>query len=449
MVERISGTPGTLGASPPVQLPPTAAATSADNPWPVSLLSTNMKKYIDKMSAVWIEGQVIEFNRRGKVSYITLRDLNDEMSLPLQVFNNVLNRMPTLPSEGSHVVANVKADFWVRAGRLSMRANDIRAVGLGDLLARLERLRGQLRAEGIFDPAHKLRLPFLPNRIGLITGRDSDAQKDVMRNARNRWPAVEFEVRNVAVQGNGAVGQVIAALQDLDGDPAIDVIVIARGGGSLEDLLPFSNEAMVRAVYSARTPVVSAIGHEADSPILDEVADLRASTPTDAAKRIVPDYAEEQMGILQARSAIDGALDRLLRREAEGLTALRSRPVFAQPERMVTERQADTDTWRDRALRATSTLVNTAEQTVGALRTQIRSLSPLNTLARGYAIVLDSSGSAVRAADQVAPDDELAITVARGRIHAQVTSTEPGTAAGSGTTSDTRPDPTHKGAEHG
>ncbi|MCQ9385899.1 exodeoxyribonuclease VII large subunit [Brevibacterium sp. 50QC2O2] len=423
MVERISGTPGTVGAPQTPALAPTAAQTSPDNPWPLALLSSNMKRYIDKMSAVWIEGQVIEFNRRGKVSYLTLRDLNDEMSLPVQVFNNVLDRMPTQPQEGAHVIVNVKADFWLRAGRLSMRANDIRAVGLGDLLARLERLRGQLRNEGLFAPEHKRRLPFLPSRIGLITGRDSDAQKDVVRNATLRWPAVEFEIRNVAVQGNGAVPQVIAAMQELDADEAVDVIVIARGGGSLEDLLPFSNEAMIRAVYQATTPVVSAIGHEADNPILDEVADLRASTPTDAAKRIVPDYNEEQLGILQMRANLDGALARLLDREAQGLASVLSRPVFAQPSRLIDDRAADMLTWRDRSTRAMSGLVDGARLTIDGLRTQVRSLSPLNTLARGYAVVLDPSGGAVRDAAHVSPGDALSITVARGKISADVTAT--------------------------
>ena len=201
MAQRISGTPGTLGAQPAAERARTAAETTPDNPWPLSLLSRNIKAYIDRMSAVWIEGQVIELNRRGKASYLTLRDVDEEMSLPVQVWNSVLDRIDAPLSEGARVVVNVKADFWLKAGRLSMRANDIRPVGLGELLARLEKLRRQLGAEGLFAPELKRRLPFLPNRIGLITGRDSDAKKDVLRNTLLRWPAAEFEIREVAVQG--------------------------------------------------------------------------------------------------------------------------------------------------------------------------------------------------------------------------------------------------------
>src|SRR5699024_988066 len=287
MAQRISGTPGTLGESvEPKELAATAAETTAENPWPLSLLSSKMKSYIDRMSSVWIEGQVVELNHRGKASYLTLRDSDVELSLPVQLWRNVLERTGAPLPEGSHVVANLNADLRATTGRLPRRAHDIRAVGQGELPARPGRRKTQWAAEGLFDLGRKLRLPFLPNRIGLITGRDSDAQKDVVRNVHLRWPAAQFEIRNCAVQGPDAVPDVMRNLAELDEDPQIDLIVIARGGGSMEDLLPFSNEALVRAVSDARTPVVSAIGHEADRPILDEVADMRASTPTAAAKRI-------------------------------------------------------------------------------------------------------------------------------------------------------------------
>lgn len=421
VAQRISGTPGTLGADAPRPLPALAGDTTADNPWPLALLSRKMKEYIDRMSVVWVEGQVIQFNRRGRVSYFTLRDLNEEMSLPVQVFNDVLERLESPIEEGSHIVVQLKADFWGKAGRLSMRARDIRPVGLGELLARLERLRRQLAAEGLFDPAAKKPLPFLPGRIGLITGRNSDAEKDVLRNATLRWPAVQFEVRNTAVQGTTAVGQIISALRELDSDPTIDVIVIARGGGSMEDLLPFSNETLIRAVSDATTPVVSAIGHEADNPILDEVADLRASTPTDAAKRIVPDVHEENMKILQARAQLDGALERFIARELTALESVRSRPVLAEPQQMITSRQQDVENWRERAWQLGNAAVQSGLAEVQHLRTQVRSLSPLNTLARGYAVVQSADGTAVRSAETLTPGDHLTITVERGVFTADVT----------------------------
>ncbi|GAA1633840.1 exodeoxyribonuclease VII large subunit [Brevibacterium sanguinis] len=428
MAQRISGTPGTLGENvDPQALPATAAETTAENPWPLSVLSNKMKSYIDRMSSVWIEGQVVELNHRGKASYLTLRDTDVEMSLPVQIWKNVLDRTGAQLSEGSHVVANLKADFWTKTGRLTMRANDIRAVGLGELLARLERLKKQLAAEGLFDPARKKRLPFLPNRIGLITGRDSDAQKDVVRNVHLRWPAAEFEIRNTAVQGPDTVPGVMKNLAELDADPTIDVIVIARGGGSMEDLLPFSNEALVRAVSNAQTPVVSAIGHEADRPILDEVADLRASTPTDAAKRIVPDVAEEAMGILNARAMLDAAVNRIIDREQEMLTAVRSRPVLAEPQTMVDAREDELLMLRRRSLQAMFGQLNQGQNEINHLRSQARSLSPLRTLERGYAVVQTDSGQAVRDADEVHTGSTVHIRVARGRFDAEVTTIDDAT----------------------
>src|SRR5699024_8578161 len=370
VAQRISGTPGTLGDRP--ERPPvaaTAAETSADNPWPVSLLAHKMKAYIDRMSTVWIEGQIIELSNRANASYLTLHDTTEDISLPVQIWRNVRDRLDAQLTEGSRVVVQAKANYWLAKGRLTMQAYDVRAVGLGELLARLEQLKQMLGAAGLLGRAHKQALPFLPFRIGLITGHDSDAMKDVIRNSTLRWPAVSFEVRNTATQGTNAVPQVMAALQELDAHPDVDVIVIARGGGSLEDLLPFSNEALVRAVHAADTPVVSAIGHEADRPLLDEVADLRASTPTDAAKRLVPDVAEEQMGILQARASLNGALDRLLTSEARALADVRGRPVLAQPDMMLTGREQDVSTLRARSWQAQAGLVGRASAEVEHLRT--------------------------------------------------------------------------------
>lgn len=425
MAPRISGTPGTVGQAPAKHLAATALETTADNPWPVSLLSHNIKTYIERMSVVWVEGQIIEFNPRGRASYLTIRDLNDEISLPVQVFSDVLNRLENPIKAGDHVVVQLKANFWLKAGRLSMQARDIRHVGLGELLARLERLKRLLASEGLFDPALKKPLPFLPNRIGLITGRNSDAEKDVIRNATLRWPSVAFEVINTAVQGTGAVTQVIAALEKLDADPNVDVIIIARGGGSLEDLLPFSNESLIRAVAAARTPVVSAIGHDADHPILDEVADLRASTPTDAAKRVVPDFHQEVMDIMQARATLRGTIERLLKTEQAGLDNIRSRPVLANPHTMITSRQDEITDWRTRSMSFARAALQRGSATVDHLRTQVRALSPLNTLARGYAIVQDTSGTAVRNTEHLTTGDKLTVTVERGSFDATVTKIHP------------------------
>jgi exodeoxyribonuclease VII large subunit len=410
-------------------LPATAAETSPDNPWPLQLLSQKLKMHIDRAPSAWVEGQVIELNRRGSNAYLTLRDIDAEISLPASVWTTVLDRQPAPLERGSRVVALIKAEFWLKTGRLNMSVKDIRPVGLGDLLARIERLRQALAAEGLFADARKKRLPLLPHRIGLITGRDSDAKKDVLRNAALRWPAVEFEIREVAVQGNTAVAQMIAALRELDAHPVVDVIVIARGGGALEDLLPFSSEELIRAVADASTPVVSAIGHEADRPILDDVADLRASTPTDAAKRIVPDVAEELVRVRQARDQLRRGVTRLVEREGDRLASLRSRPVLLSPDVMITQRHDDVERLKVRSLSSISAAVVRAADQLVHLKAQVRALSPQKTLDRGYAVVqLAGSGTApathrdvVRHPSQAPAGTDLTVRVAGGRFTAQST----------------------------
>ncbi|MCC9173250.1 exodeoxyribonuclease VII large subunit [Arthrobacter sp. zg-Y859] len=399
-------------------LPATAAQTTPENPWPLALLSKNLKSYIDRAPATWVEGQVIELNRRANASYITLRDVDAEVSLSLTAWSAVMNRLELPLERGARVVALVKPDFWVKTGRLSMQTRDIRPVGLGDLLARIERLRHALAAEGLFREDRKLPLPLLPGRIGLITGRNSDAMKDVMRNAALRWPAVEFEVREVAVQGVNAVAEVSRALAELDAMPEVDVIIIARGGGSLEDLLAFSHEDLVRAVSAASTPVVSAIGHEADRPLLDDVADLRASTPTDAAKRVVPDVGEELARIRQSRQQLRRVLNTLVGRETDRLNHIRSRPALAAPQSMVERRQEEISRLRSRAMSAITAEVRRDADRIGHLRAQVRALSPQNTLDRGYAVVQLQDGSVVRDAGTVPAAAQLRIRVAVGELTA-------------------------------
>lgn len=411
-------------------VPATAAETSPENPWPLQLLSQKLKAHIERAPSVWVEGQVIELNRRGTNAFLTLRDVDAEISLPASVWTKLLDRQAAPLERGSRVVALLKAEFWVKTGRLNMAVKDIRPVGLGDLLARIEGLRQALGAEGLFADARKKPLPLLPHRIGLITGRDSDAKKDILRNAALRWPAVEFEIREVAVQGNTAVSQMIAALKELDEAPQVDVIVIARGGGALEDLLPFSSEELVRAVSRAATPVVSAIGHEADRPILDDVADLRASTPTDAAKRIVPDVVEELFRVRQSRDRLRSCVTRLVERESERLSSLRSRPVLAAPEALLTSRHEDIERLRSRSGSSIDISLARAADGLVHLTAQVRALSPQKTLDRGYAVVqLALNGETgnpgetprreiVRHPSQAPADAELSVRVAGGRFTA-------------------------------
>lgn len=413
-----------MDSSPaPSSLPATAAGTSAEQPWPLRLLSENLKMYIERAPQAWIEGQLIEYKVIRGNAWMTLRDLDEDYSLPVTAWRNVAATLEGTVQQGSRVVACVKPSFYTKTGRLSMIVSAMRPVGIGDLLARVENLRRALDAEGLLDPSLKQPLPVLPHRVGLITGKDSDAQKDVIRNTLLRWPAAQFEVREVAVQGAHAPREVMAALAELDAHPEVDVIVIARGGGALEEvILPFSDEALVRAVAAAQTPVVSAIGHEADRPVLDDVADLRASTPTDAAKRIVPDAAQELAGITDARLRLAAGVERLVQHEAQRLESLRTRPVMAQPERLVSDRAEDVQRLVDRSRTALASALTREADVVGHLRARVRSLSPQHTLDRGYAVV-QHAGEVIRRADQVNAGDALDILVAAGRIGATTTDT--------------------------
>ena len=318
---------------------------------------------------------------------MVLRDPAADMSLSVSCPSHLVANSPVPLSEGTQVIMLGKPQFYTRNGSFSLRISEIRAVGIGELLARIERLRKLLDAEGLFDPRLKRPIPFLPNTIGLITGRASHAERDVVSVATDRWPAVRFAVRNTAVQGTNTVSQVVEALRGLDADPAVDVIVIARGGGSVEDLLPFSDETLCRAISACTTPVVSAIGHEPDNPLCDLVADLRAATPTDAAKRIVPDTAAEQALLLDLRRRSARALRNWVHREEHLLGQLRSRPVLAQPLATLTSRADEIHRCRTSARRDITRLVVAESERIGHLSARLSTLGPAATLARGYAVV--------------------------------------------------------------
>ncbi|MBD5787000.1 exodeoxyribonuclease VII large subunit [Cellulosimicrobium terreum] len=406
---------------PPVR----ALDTTAEHPWPVRLLSEKMRDYIAKMSTVWVEGQVVEHTYRGRagMQFVTLRDTDVEASLPVHMLTRAFDGLARKPEVGDHVVVQAKPEFWTKSGRLSMRATAIRQVGVGELLARIEHLRRVLAAEGLFDTERKRPLPFLPAVVGLVCGRESKAEHDVVVNARARWPQVRFEIREVAVQGINAVREVSAAIAELDARPDVEVVVVARGGGSVEDLLPFSNEALVRVAAACTTPLVSAIGHETDAPLLDLVADYRASTPTDAARNVVPDVAEERHRTTQARQRIRAAVRARLDHEQHGLDAVRSRPVLAAPTTMVDARERDVGQQVRHARSLFDAALLRAGGEVGRLAAQVRALSPASTLERGYAVVQRADGHVVRTPDDVAAGDPIHVRLAAGALDAAVTTT--------------------------
>jgi exodeoxyribonuclease VII large subunit len=402
-----------------------AERSSADEPWPVRVVSQKLGAWIARLGWVWVDGQVAQVSRRPGTSvvFLTLRDPAADISLTVTAHRDVLDSGAPELAEGARIVAHAKPEFFAGRGTLSLRADEIRQVGLGELLARLEKLKKQLAGEGLFDPARKRRPPFLPATVGLITGRASAAERDVLTNAKRRWPAVQFRVINVAVQGPSAVPQVVDALSVLDRDPRVDVIILARGGGSTEDLLPFSDEALCRAVFGCATPVISAIGHETDTPLVDFVADVRASTPTDAAKRAVPDLADELRLIASARSRLERGVRNHVEREQHRLEALRSRPVLARPTSMIDTRIEQVAALRVRSSRTLAHGLDRAAAELHHTLARLRGLSPLATLQRGYAIVQRSAdGAVLTEPSQVAVGEALRLRLAGGELPATVSS---------------------------
>lgn len=400
-----------------------ALNTSAEAPLPVGEVSRLIGGWIDRLGDVWVEGQITQLSRRpgAGVVFLTLRDPSHDISVSVTCFRQVFDRIADVVTEGARVVVLAKPEWYAPRGQLSLRATEIRPVGIGELLVRLELLKKSLAAEGLFALDRKKPLPFLPQLIGLVCGRASAAERDVLENARRRWPAVRFEVRNTAVQGVHAVNQVVQAVKELDDLPDVDVIIVARGGGSVEDLLPFSDEQLIRTVAECRTPVVSAIGHEPDSPLLDLVADLRASTPTDAAKKVVPDVGEELDRVQQLRDRALRTVRGLLDREERGLAHALGRPSMQQPLRMVDERAAEVDALIGRSRRVLGHLLDRADSELAHTRARVVALSPAATLERGYAVLQRPDGHVVRSpADAGAPGDELRARVSEGEFTVRV-----------------------------
>ena len=396
--------------------------TSAENPFPVRAVAIRVKGWIDRLGSIWVEGQLTQINARNTSNtvFMVLRDPSADMSMNVTCSRDLVLRAPVKLTEGTQVVVRGKPDFYTARGTFSLRLSEIRAVGLGELLARIEMLRKVLAAEGLFDERLKRPLPFLPNTIGLITGRASAAEKDVTTVAAGRWPAVRFEIRNTAVQGAGAVAQIVEALAELDAHPDVDVIVIARGGGSVEDLLPFSDETLCRAIARCTTPVVSAVGHEPDNPLCDLVADVRAATPTDAAKRVVPDTTAESARIADLRRRSSRALRGWVDRQQHSLAQLRSRPVLADPMRMVADRTTEVNQARAAGRRDITRLVGAQGEKVQHLAARLATLGPAATLARGYAVVqvLDGSAAVLRSTADAPAGTPLRIRVSDGAIGA-------------------------------
>ncbi|UWF78076.1 MULTISPECIES: exodeoxyribonuclease VII large subunit [Microbacterium] len=410
-------------AAVPGQAPPADAVAPRDSrpdaPTSVARLNATIRDFVAQWGTVWVEGEITSWNVRAGNIFARLKDTRSDAQISIRIWSSVRPRIPNDLGVGDHVVAAVKADYFVKSGDFGFAVSAMKHVGIGDQLERLERLRAQLRQEGLFDAARKKPLPFLPHCIGLITGERSDAEKDVHRNAELRWPQVRFRTEYAAVQGDRCVPETLAALARLDADPDVDVIIIARGGGDPQTLLGFSDERLIRAVAAASTPIVSAIGHENDHPLLDDVADLRASTPTDAAKRVVPDVGEQRALIAQLRARATTRLQQRVSHDIAQLEQLRSRPVLRSPEHIVDGRAQEIWLLSARGRDTVTRRVDDAQRATAELRASLRALSPAATLARGYAIAHLEGGVILRDASDAPAGTALTITVDRGSIAAR------------------------------
>lgn len=392
--------------------------TSSESPAPVRVVSEAIKDYVDRLGPIWVEGEISELNERsGMMAFMRLRDTSVDMSISVMCHKSVIASVKPLP-DNARVVMYAKPSWYTKNGSLSFSAREIRQVGVGELLARLEALKNQLAGEGLFNSDRKVALPLLPKVIGLICGRNTDAEKDVFENAKRRWPSVQFEIREVTVQGAAAVTEVSDALRELEANKDVEVIIITRGGGSFEDLLPFSDEGLVRLAASCETPIVSAIGHEKDSPLLDLVADYRASTPTDAAKRVVPDISEEIAMIGQMRDRARRTLINRIDLEATRITNFKNRPVMKDPHVLITTRAEMITGLRDRSNRSFAGRLKLAKEELKQVKARVRALSPQATLDRGYSVVQLADGQIVTDPKRLKQGDELRLRLAKGETKA-------------------------------
>ena len=392
--------------------------TSSEAPATVRTVSEAIKEYVDRLGPIWIEGEISELNERsGMMAFMRLRDPSVDMSISVMCHKSVIAAVKPLP-DNARIVMYAKPSWYTKNGSLSFSAREIRQVGVGELLARLEALKNLLAGEGLFNSDRKVALPLLPKVIGLICGRNTDAEKDVVENAKRRWPSVQFEIREVTVQGAAAVSEVSDALRELEANKDVEVIIITRGGGSFEDLLPFSDEGLVRLAASCTTPIVSAIGHEKDSPLLDLVADYRASTPTDAAKRVVPDISEEIAMIEAMRDRARRTLVNRLDLELTRITNFRNRPVMKDPHVLITTRAEIIAGLRDRSNRSFGASIKLAKEELKQIKARVRALSPQSTLDRGYSVVQLPDGQIVTDPKRLKAGDELRLRLAKGETKA-------------------------------
>ncbi len=396
-----------------------AIGKDPDHPFTVQQLSERVANAVKGWGNAWVEGEIIKFQAKaGGHAYPQLRDLATGSTISLVIFNGVLVSAGEEFKDGDRVLVSGNMDYYVARGTLSLKVSSIKKVGLGVLMAEIEARRAKIYAEGLADPSKKKKLPFLPGVIGLITAENSDAEKDVRQNILLRWPEAVIKMANVSVQGAECAPSVIAALKKMDADPEVEVIIITRGGGGFLDLVGFSDEALVRAVAACETPVISAIGHENDRPIIDDVADLRASTPTDAAKRVVPDVVDERRKISESLERMKSIIGSYLGHQVTLIQQIRQHPLLKDPHAYLIQRSDDLTRALGELRDDLDYKLDRQSTDLANKKSLLRSLSPQSTLDRGYAVVRDSEGKVLTDPKMAKSGTLLKLRVAKGDLDA-------------------------------
>jgi exodeoxyribonuclease VII large subunit len=391
----------------------------------VGAFNRGVAQWLSRLPTVWIEGEVTELKRhlRWASVFFTLKDPADGSCIGVTMPRGQFDGLRLELSDGERVHVYGRPELFEQRGDFRLRALTIERFGVGAHLIALERLKQKLAGEGLFAAERKRRLPLLPRRIGLVTGNDAAAKRDVLTTIQSRFPAANVLVAETYVQGPRAAAGVVDALRALSDSPGVDVIVLARGGGSFEDLLPFSDERLVRAVAACPVPVVSAVGHEQDTPLCDLAADVRASTPTMAGKLVVPELSQLSGKLDRARDSLARSVVRTLERDAQRLDRAAER-LRAAPRRALDRESQRVERAHERLRRAPALSVERKRAALEATAGRLAVLSPLKTLKRGYAIVRTESHVVASAAD-VEPGTRVDVQLAEGAFGARVEDVQP------------------------
>ncbi len=386
----------------------------------VASFNEGVGRWLGRLPSVWVEGEVTELKRHDRWAsvFFTLKDPTDGSCVGVTMARGKFDALGLDLENGERVHVFGRAELYAQRGEFKLRALTVERFGLGAHLASLERLKAKLAAEGLFAAERKRVLPALPRRIGVVTGNDAAAKRDVVTTIQSRFPPARILVAETYVQGARAATEIVAAVEALCDEPDVDVIVLTRGGGSFEDLLPFSDERVVRAVAACRVPVVSAVGHEQDTPLCDLAADVRASTPTAAGKLVVPDLSELSGKLDRARETMARNVRRVLERDRERLTRTADR-LRAAPRLGLERDRVRLERTHERLRTAPALMVERKRAALESSAAKLGTLSPLQTLSRGYAIVRTDSQLVTSSAD-VEPGSRVDVTLAEGAFGARV-----------------------------